>query len=188
MPSESFLSSQSKDDLKEFQWERLHRELSLKAPVLLSILLDATRTRVPRLNLYIVIGTCVAILLKHHNPKASLLQKIVSLVLYAGHASKQVCMKEKMMLYHVSCFLQVYERLQKLNFSMSHSQLLRLGDKLGVDHDGRVLKWCDSLSAKMKTSPPTQVHACYKKCELGLIPFFFTVRYYCCSILCVIWR
>ena len=58
--------------------------------MLLSILLDATRTRVPRANLHIVIGTCVAILLKHRNPKASLLQKIVSLVLYAGHASKQV--------------------------------------------------------------------------------------------------
>ena len=67
-----------------------------------------------------------------------------------------------MIFYHVSCFLQVYERLQRLNFSMSHSQLLRLGDKLGVDHDGRVLNWRDSLSAKRKTSPPTQVHACYK--------------------------
>lgn len=90
MASESFLSSQSKDDLKEFQWDRLHAELSLKAPVLLSILLDATKTRVPRPNSHIVIGTCAAILLKHRNAKLSLLQKIISLVLYAGHASKQV--------------------------------------------------------------------------------------------------
>ena len=91
----SFLSCQMKDDLKEFQQNRLHAELSLKAPVLLSILLDATKTRVPRPNSHIVIGTCVAILLKHRNPKLSLLQKIISLVLYAGHASKQVhkCLK-----------------------------------------------------------------------------------------------
>ena len=40
--------------------------------------------------IHTVIGTCVAILLKHRNPKLSLLQKIISLVLYAGHASKQV--------------------------------------------------------------------------------------------------
>lgn len=91
MASESFLCSQSKDDLKEFKWDRLHAELSHKAPVLLSILLDATKTRVPRPNSHIVVGTCVAILLKHRNPKMSLLQRIISLVLYAGHTSKQVC-------------------------------------------------------------------------------------------------
>ena len=44
MASESFLSSQSKDDLKNFQWDRLHAELSLKAPLLLNILFDATKT------------------------------------------------------------------------------------------------------------------------------------------------
>ena len=90
MASESFLCSQSNDDLKEFKWDRLHRELSHKAPVLLSILVNATNTRIPRPNSHVVIGICVAILLKHRNHKMSLLQKIISLVLYAGHASKQV--------------------------------------------------------------------------------------------------
>ena len=93
----SFLCSQSKADLKEFKWDRLHAELSDNAPTLLSILLAATKTRVPRPNAHIVVGTCVAILLKHCNPKMSLLQKIISLVLYAGHASKQVLL----------CFIQV---------------------------------------------------------------------------------
>ena len=88
---ESFLRSQLKEDLKEFQWSRLHAELSSKAPILQSILTAATKTRVPRPNVHIVVGTCVAILLKHRNPKMSLLQKLISLVLYAGHTSKQVC-------------------------------------------------------------------------------------------------
>ena len=47
-----------KDDLKNFQWDRLHAELSLKAPLLLNILFDATKTRVPRPNSHIVIGIC----------------------------------------------------------------------------------------------------------------------------------
>ena len=38
---------------------------------------------------YEAICTCAAILLKHQNPKMSLLQ-IISLILYSGHTSKQV--------------------------------------------------------------------------------------------------
>ena len=52
----SFLCSQSKADLKEFRWDRLHAELSNNAPTLLSILLAATKTRVPRPNAHIVVG------------------------------------------------------------------------------------------------------------------------------------
>ena len=61
----SFLRSQSKADLKKFKRDRLHAELSNNAPTLLSILLAATKTRVPRPNAHIVVGTCVAILFKH---------------------------------------------------------------------------------------------------------------------------
>lgn len=88
--SESFLSGQSKEAFMEFRWDRLHAELFSKAPVFLSILTEATKTRVSRSNWHIIICTCVSILLKHRNPKISLLHKIISLVLYAGHAYKQV--------------------------------------------------------------------------------------------------
>ena len=50
----SFLCSQSKADLKEFKWDRLHAELSNNAPTLLSILLAATKTRVPRPNAHMM--------------------------------------------------------------------------------------------------------------------------------------
>ena len=63
----SFLCSQSKADLKEFRWDRLHAELSNNAPTLLSILLAATKTRVPRPNAHIVVGTCVAQALQSKN-------------------------------------------------------------------------------------------------------------------------
>ena len=111
MAAQSFLCSQSKDDLKEFKWDRIHAELSQKAPVLLNILLHATKTRIPRPNTHIVVGTCVAILLKHRNPKMSLLQKIISLLLYAGHASKQVCYRYQL---RTKCTLQVHYFIEKV--------------------------------------------------------------------------
>lgn len=85
-----FPCSMSTDDLKTFSWGRLHVELSTYAPVWQCILLAATKTRVPRPNTRMITGMCAAILIMYRNPEISLVQKVVSLVLYAGHASKQV--------------------------------------------------------------------------------------------------
>ena len=53
--------------------------------------------------------------------------------------------------------LQVYERLQKLNITVSHRQLLRLIDKLGMNHDGKVLEWRDALVVELKNTTTVQV-------------------------------
>ena len=137
----SILRSQLKEDLTNFQWSTLHAEMSSKAPILQSVLTAATKTRVIRPNTHIVVGTCVAILLKHQNLKMSLLQKIISLVLY--------------------CAIQTYARLQKLNLTMSYQQLLRLVDKLGMNHDEKVLGWRDALVIELRNRKPPQV-SCYK--------------------------
>ena len=42
--------------------------------------------------------------------------------------------------------LQVYERLQKLNVSMSHRHVCRLITKVGEDHNEKVKKWQDVLT------------------------------------------
>ena len=87
---ESVLKSQNIDHLKSFHWDMLLQELSKFAPVLSSLFTSATKTRVLRSNTDAVIGMCAAILLNHHNSKMNLIQKIISLILYAGHSSKQV--------------------------------------------------------------------------------------------------
>ncbi len=89
-PVKSILQSQNPDDLKQFKWDTLLRELSKCAPVLSRLLLLATKTKRPRLNQKAVIGVCAAILINHRNSKMNLVQKLASLILYAGHASKQV--------------------------------------------------------------------------------------------------
>lgn len=89
---QSILCSQSPDDLKCFKWDDIYHELNEKAPVFLSILVSATKTRTPRSrDSQAVICMCVAILLKYRFKRLSLVQKIVSLILYTGHCSKKVC-------------------------------------------------------------------------------------------------
>lgn len=88
----SILQSQNPDNLKQFKWDTLLCELSEYAPVLSRLLLLAAKTKRPRLNQKAVIGVCAAILINHQNSKMNLAQKLTSLILYAGHTSKQVHM------------------------------------------------------------------------------------------------
>jgi len=87
----SILQSQNPDHLKQFRWDMLLDELSRYAPQLKSLLLSATKSRVPRSNTAAVVGMCAAMLINHRNPNMNLPQKIVSLILYTGHTSVQVC-------------------------------------------------------------------------------------------------
>lgn len=86
----SILRTQCVSELREFSWEKLLSELQAKAPVFLSILHQCTRTQRPRRNQHAVVGMCAAIILKHRFSKMSLVQRILSMILYAGHSGKQV--------------------------------------------------------------------------------------------------
>ena len=52
----------------------------------------------------------------------------------------------------------MYERLQKLNLTMSHVVTNRLLTKCGVDHDARVKEWCAEFAACLKQE---HVDVCY---------------------------
>lgn len=86
----SVLQNKSSEALCKFSWESLIKELSNNAPILLHILQGCTKTRKPRINREATIGICAAILLRFRYARMSLVQKILSLVLYAGHSAKQV--------------------------------------------------------------------------------------------------
>ena len=74
----------------DFQWGDLLNELDIHAPTLMSILNYATQTRHERQNRNGVKGISAAILLKFRFDKMSVVQKLVSCILYAGHSGKQV--------------------------------------------------------------------------------------------------
>ena len=86
----SILRDHSKQRLTDFNWDALEVELVINAPVFLSILRACTETKHPRINRTAVIGMCTALILRHRFTKMSLIQKMISIILYAGHSEKQV--------------------------------------------------------------------------------------------------
>ena len=69
-------------------------EMESKAPTLLSLLKQCLLTRKPRKHTEDVIVMIATIFCKHRRPSACQLQRAISLILYAGHSSKQVCDKK----------------------------------------------------------------------------------------------
>ena len=86
----SVLRDKSNNGLKSFQWKCLLDELQTHAPMLLEILKSCTKVRWPISQQQAVIGVITAILCKNRRNSASLIQRLISVILYSGHASKMV--------------------------------------------------------------------------------------------------
>lgn len=87
---QSILKGKSKESFEKFEVNAFVKELKCRAPTLLSILTSCLKTKTPRLNCSVMTTVIVALLCKHRNPSCSLLQRMTSLILYAGHSAKQV--------------------------------------------------------------------------------------------------
>ena len=98
----SILRSQSMSDLRNFTWNSLLSELSLKAPTLLPILQSCTYLSKPRQNRSAVIGMCSALLLKHRFSKMCIVQKVISLALASGGCRKLVYMMPTLLDFFLS--------------------------------------------------------------------------------------
>jgi len=101
MCSNKFGSVLRNQSVQTFSCEAVVTEMKACAPTLLSVLqvctnghkrpkcqTQKTNTSMPDSNT--IISVCTAILCRHHRPSMSLLQRVVSLILYEGHSSKQV--------------------------------------------------------------------------------------------------
>ena len=91
LKNKSILYGESEEDLKLFTWDKLMTELESCAPNLKSILFACTETKALKRNRLATVGMCIAILLKFRFSRINLIQKINSLILYAGHSGKMVC-------------------------------------------------------------------------------------------------
>ena len=87
----SMLRKQTATDLKTFCWDVFLIEVQATAPFLFSFMLSCTITKRPKANQKVVMGMCIALLLKYRFTKMCLIQKVISLILYAGHSGKNVC-------------------------------------------------------------------------------------------------
>ena len=82
-----------------FKWKTLIDELQSSAPTLLQSLEDATTVAVPPSkmrkksrypNKDAIIGVLACILLRFRNQSVNLLQRLMSMLMYSGHATKRV--------------------------------------------------------------------------------------------------
>lgn len=86
----SVLQDKKAKALSDFTWQKLMVELAANAPTLLQVLQGCTFTRTPRKNRVATIGMCAAILLRFRHQRMNLVQRILSLILHAGHSAKLV--------------------------------------------------------------------------------------------------
>ena len=133
---DSIMRLKTKGLVKDFNHiSTINKELQTKTPTLLSLLQWCFQKKLSS-NTDVLIATIVSIMCKHRRPSACILQRIISLILYSGHSSKQVRESVKMSSYsYYVCLLQVFQRLQKIGVCISHSSTIRLVKHLGKNFD-----------------------------------------------------
>ena len=86
----SILGNVSNNSLLNLRWDAVLDDVKKNAPVLHACLLECSKTCANQRSQKIAIGICASILCRNRNEKINLIQKLFSLCLYAGRASKQV--------------------------------------------------------------------------------------------------
>ena len=101
------LQMKNKTALENFTWETVWSELEQKAPTLTEILHGlAPTSKQGSEHIKPALSVCASILLKLRNDKVNLVQSVISLVMKAGHASKQARLITQLRFYRL--FFTVY--------------------------------------------------------------------------------
>lgn len=90
---DSIMRVKTKDSVKDFDLiiSTINKELQSKTPTLLSLLQWCfKKKKKSKFNIDVLIATIVSIMCKNRRPSACIIQKVISLILYSGHSSKQV--------------------------------------------------------------------------------------------------
>ena len=96
-PVPSMLRSSTIKSMKEMQWEPIINDMKVRAPVLLSILTAAASRRLSGTTKSPppgMIAMAASILLKCRSNYICKVQAMIGALLYAGHASKRVCIMQ----------------------------------------------------------------------------------------------
>ena len=91
----------------EFKWHNLCAELKRRAPTLYATLEAASWCSRSKTSPLTGVEMAAGLLLKHRNQQMALLQTIVSIILYTGHASKKVCMICTLNIWSCDCACRI---------------------------------------------------------------------------------
>lgn len=85
----SCFTDKSMPAIESFNWTDVAAKLKKDCPYLFTLLEKSTKKI--GLEKDIVIVVCASVLLKSHSERANILQRLISVLLFASHAPKQVC-------------------------------------------------------------------------------------------------
>ena len=92
--SEEVKSVQRAQSLKQFNWSDIVKEAEEHTPSMVQLLRAVTakggKSPANRKRQDNIIGVLLCILCKYRNPKMMIFQRVLSVILYAGHSAKQV--------------------------------------------------------------------------------------------------
>ena len=78
----SVLMRKSKISLEELDFGVIIKELERQAPTLLSLLNRCLKTKIPRINADLIVVMITGLICKHRRPSCSLIQRLISMILY----------------------------------------------------------------------------------------------------------
>ena len=91
---DTMLKNSNPSALEEFSWKKLLDELRETAPVTTSLLTNSVTclrlSRSKKVNTDAIVGLCCGLLARARSQKLNLVQRLISVLLYGGHATKQV--------------------------------------------------------------------------------------------------
>ena len=86
--AESYLQGLPLSKLQSFTWQNVVEDVKTNAPTLAELLSACIQKR--KSNFNVNFGLCAAIICNSRQQAMNVVQKLISLVLYAGHSSKAV--------------------------------------------------------------------------------------------------
>ena len=93
------------NNLAAFEWKAFELELKRNAPFIYEVLEALTTTPKGHKNQTSIICICAAIMLKHQHSNMSLINKLISCILFCGHCSKEVYTLVYIVLYIIHVYI-----------------------------------------------------------------------------------
>lgn len=124
----------------DFSWDRIWQEIEMYLPTMLALLVSIMdkKTNKP------LVCMIVSMVLKHRFHKLSLVQEVISVLLYGNSAHKQVNIKLSMFTLCI-VVLQIFKCLQPMMICLSHKGTLNLLDRMNEKFDSLPKSWKASL-------------------------------------------
>ena len=104
---QSVQRAKDEKSISHFPWDEMIKEMTDHCPMLVNLLLVSTETRPAKSNQKYIICAIICMLCKFRCRSMALFQKLISMLLYAGHVGTKVC---------ITCIAGMHTLISLLDF------------------------------------------------------------------------